>query len=599
MAGTCLITCSNSKWVIDSGATDHICSDLSMFDDNEKFDKRPNTIIVADGKHIVVEHVGKITFQNGIQLNKVLHVPGVRFNLISTHKLCRDMNCDIVFTNDKCLLQDKSQGTSLVLGSLESGLYTLSEQEDKVKTVQLAATSDEAKLWHLRLGHLPFNKLQYVDTSLKCSPEHGNTCQVCPKAKQTRLSFPVSFSTTHTKFEIIHVDVWGPYKALTHDKCSMFLAIVDDWTRHTWVFLIKNKSDVVSVMEHFLALIENQFGMSVKCVRSDNARELTEGKMKEIYQRKGIINQKSCVETPEQNAKVERKHRHLLETARALYFQSKVPIRFWGECLLCATHLIDRMPLRVINHSSPYEKLFGFKPSIAHLKVFGCLCYVSTLRSQRTKFDARAHPGVFLGYPPDQKAYKLLDLTSGKVIISRDVVFYERHLPFHFGDKFGKSPIYLPNDTSVTAIDDIQVPEPFVFQDFSNNDDISTGDVGGSILEPQVQEGSNSSTSVQSDVLHHNQAESAIQDDLLEAETRSSIEAVPRHSSRPHRAPVYLNDYVCATTTLNSHWCNLVSLRSYLKNNKVASPMLQTFKSQQVTYKHLRTQGGWKLCIKK
>ncbi|KAL2924641.1 Retrovirus-related Pol polyprotein from transposon RE2 [Bienertia sinuspersici] len=159
MASTCLITCLNSKWVIDSGATDHICSDLSMFDDYEKFDKRPNTITVADGKHIVVEHVGKITFQNGIQLNKVLHVPGVRFNLISTHKLCRDMNCDIVFTNDKCLLQDKSQGKSLVLGSLESGLYTLSEQEDKVKTVQLAATSDEAKLWHLRFVHLPFNKL--------------------------------------------------------------------------------------------------------------------------------------------------------------------------------------------------------------------------------------------------------------------------------------------------------------------------------------------------------------------------------------------------------------------------------------------------------
>ncbi|KAL2920586.1 Retrovirus-related Pol polyprotein from transposon RE1 [Bienertia sinuspersici] len=322
-AGTCLITCSNSKWVIDSGATDHICSDLNLFDEFEKFDKVPNTITVADGNHIVVKHIGTINFHNGIKLNKVLHVPGVKFNLISTHKLCRDMNCDIVFTNDKCLLQDKSQGSSLVLGSLDSGLYTLSKQEGKSGSVQLAAVSEEAKLWHLRFGHLPFSKLQYVDSSIKCDANHDEICQVCPKAKQARLPFPVSLSITNKSFEIIHVDVWGPYKVVTHDKCNMFFTIVDDWSRQTWVFMLRNKSEVVSVMEHFLFLIENQFGKTIKCIRSDNARELTEGRMKEIYQKKGIIHQRSCVETPEQNSKVERKHRHLLETARALYFQSK------------------------------------------------------------------------------------------------------------------------------------------------------------------------------------------------------------------------------------------------------------------------------------
>ncbi|KAL2927111.1 Retrovirus-related Pol polyprotein from transposon RE2 [Bienertia sinuspersici] len=138
-AGTCLITCSNSKWVIDSGATDHICSDLPLFDEFENFDKMPNTIKVADGKHIVVEHIGTVNFHNGIKLSKVLHVPGFKFNLISAHKLCKDMDCDIVLTNDKCLLQDTSQGSSLVLGNLDSGLYTLSKQEDKSSSIQLVA----------------------------------------------------------------------------------------------------------------------------------------------------------------------------------------------------------------------------------------------------------------------------------------------------------------------------------------------------------------------------------------------------------------------------------------------------------------------------
>ncbi|KAL2897989.1 Retrovirus-related Pol polyprotein from transposon RE2 [Bienertia sinuspersici] len=160
VAGTCLFTCSNSKWIIDSGATDYICLDLDLFDQYESFDRRPNTITVAYGKNIVVEHIGNIAFPNGVKLDRVLHVPGIKFNLISTHKLCQDMNCDIVFTNDKCILQGKSQRSSLVLGKLDSGLYTLSKQKDDDRSVLLAALSEEAKLWHLMFGHLPFNNLQ-------------------------------------------------------------------------------------------------------------------------------------------------------------------------------------------------------------------------------------------------------------------------------------------------------------------------------------------------------------------------------------------------------------------------------------------------------
>lgn len=153
--------------------------------------------------------------------------------------------------------------------------------------------------------------------------------------------------------------------------------------------------------------------------------------MQEVYTKRGIQHQTSCVETPQQNGIVERKHRHLLETARALFFQSKVPIRFWGECLLSAAHLINRMPLSTLEFRTPYEKLNGVKPSLAHLRVFGCLCFVSTLKSHRNKFDQRASPSVFLGYPTGQKAYKVLNLETNKIHVSRDVIFHEKHLPYH------------------------------------------------------------------------------------------------------------------------------------------------------------------------
>ena len=91
-------------------------------------------------------------------------------------------------------------------------------------------------------------------------------------------------------------------------------------------------------------MVYTQFNKRIKSIRSDNAKELTQGGTLAFYLEKGILNQTSCVENPQQNGVIERKHTHLLEVARELFFQSKIPICFWGDCVLYATHLINRMP---------------------------------------------------------------------------------------------------------------------------------------------------------------------------------------------------------------------------------------------------------------
>ena len=133
------------------------------------------------------------------------------------------------------------------------------------------------------------------------------------------------------------------------------------------------------------------------------------------------------------------KHKHLLQTARALYFYSKVPEQYWGECVLCAALLINRMPLQSLNYISPYEKLFGDPLDLEYLRVFGWLFYVSTIQVNITKFEPRAQPHVFMGYPPDKKGYKVLNLKTMQIQISRDVVFHEQHFPYH-----------LQNSTTIT-----------------------------------------------------------------------------------------------------------------------------------------------------
>ena len=116
--------------------------------------------------------------------------------------------------------------------------------------------------------------------------------------------------------------------------------------------------------------------------------------------------------------------------ARALLFQASLPIRFWGECVLTAAYLINYTPTKLHKLKSPYEILFGKRPSYTHLRVFGCLCYVHTHDRIRDKFDARATKCVFLGYPHGKKGWRVFDLLSQRIFVSRDVIFHENIYPF-------------------------------------------------------------------------------------------------------------------------------------------------------------------------
>lgn len=130
-------------------------------------------------------------------------------------------------------------------------------------------------------------------------------------------------------------------------------------------------------------------------VRTDNALELGLSKAAtDFLLSNSIIHQTSCSHTPLQNGFVERKHKHLLETSRALMFQSKLPKQFWGECILATTYLINRFPSKLMSGFSPYELLFYIKPDYSNLKHFGCLSYVCTSKQNKDKFSARAIPCV-------------------------------------------------------------------------------------------------------------------------------------------------------------------------------------------------------------
>ncbi|KAL9224910.1 hypothetical protein vseg_000891 [Gypsophila vaccaria] len=134
------------------------------------------------------------------------------------------------------------------------------------------------------------------------------------------------------------------------------------------------------------------------------------------------------VRTPQQNARVERKHRHILNVGRALRFQGGLPIDFWGECVLTAAYLINRTPTRILEGKTPFELLFGRKADLSLLRVFGCLAYAKVLNPS-DKFASRSRRCIFVGYPFGKKGWNLFDLETGEYFQSRDVSFIETDFP--------------------------------------------------------------------------------------------------------------------------------------------------------------------------
>ena len=176
-------------------------------------------------------------------------------------------------------------------------------------------------------------------------------------------------------------------------------------------------------------MVANQFSLTIKTFRSDGGGEFTSDEFKPYLLNHGITHHISCPHTPQQNGVVERKHRHIIETAIMLLSQASLPSSFWTFAVQTALTLINFHPTLVLNWKSPWFRLYSTLPNLTQLKVFGCACYPHLRPYTAHKLEPRTRECIFICYPTHSKGYLCLDPQSKHVYTSRHVVFNEAKFP--------------------------------------------------------------------------------------------------------------------------------------------------------------------------
>ncbi|CAA7059937.1 unnamed protein product [Microthlaspi erraticum] len=391
--------------------------------------------MVADGNFLPITHTGSavISSSSGIlPLRDVLVCLAIATSLLSVFKVTTNYPCFFKFNCDGVIVKDKVTKGRIILGRNSEGLYALSDDKPAVfLSIRQQAASDV--VWHRRLGHPNDQALHHLSSinAIRINKRTNQVRESCSLGKSARLPFSLSEFVATKPLQRIHCDLWGPFPTVSVKGFRYYVILIDNWSRFSWIYPLKLKSDFFSVFLSFQKLVENQFNTKIGTFQSDGEGEFTSTQFLAHLQDSGIQHYMSCPHTPQQNGLAERKHRYVTELGLSMMFQSKMPSKYWVEAFFTANYLTNLLPTTTLaSKESPYQKLFGSPPVYASLRKFGCACFPTLRDYADNKFDPKSLKCVFMGYSAKLKGYRCLYPPTGRVYISRHVIFDENRFPF-------------------------------------------------------------------------------------------------------------------------------------------------------------------------
>ncbi|GJZ09548.1 retrovirus-related pol polyprotein from transposon TNT 1-94 [Tanacetum coccineum] len=371
--------------------------------------------------------------QGNVIISRVYYVEGLRHNLFSVGQFC-DADLEVAFQKNTCFIQNL-EGVDLLSGSRDTNLYTIS-LDDMLKTSPICLLSKASKtkswLWYCRLSHLNFSTLNKLAKDglargipkLKFHKDH--LCSACALGKSKKSSHqPKAKDTNQEKLYLLHMDLCGPMRVESINEKKYILVIVDDYSRFTWVKFLRSKDEAPDAIIKCIKNIQVHLNATVRNVRTDNGTEFVNQTLRDFYENVSISHQNSIARTPKQNGVVERQNRTLVEAARTMLIFSKAPLFLWAEALNTACYTQSRSLIRLRYNKTPYELMHDKKPDLSFFHVFGSLCYPTNDSEDLGKLNAKADIGIFVGYAPVKKAFRIYNRRTQKIIETIHVTFDE------------------------------------------------------------------------------------------------------------------------------------------------------------------------------
>ena len=443
-----MIDVNHNTWWIDSGSSIHVTNSLQGLHDLRKPVGSEQSIYSGNKMPSHVEAIGtcKLVLSSGfiLSLEKTFYVPGFSRNLISVSRLI-SVGYSFNFSDSGFSLSNKSEIVGY--GILSDNLFRLNLQNDdnyatmhvhgNVGIKRCVMNEESSMLWHRRLGHISIDRIKrLVNDGVLSTLDFADfeTCISCIKGKQTNKSKKGAKRSSEL-LEIIHSDICSPDMDAYRDK--YFVSYIDDYSRYMYLYLLNNKNEALDAFKVFKAEVEKQCGKQIKIVRSDRGGEYygryTEngqapGPFAKFLQEHGIVAQYTMPGSPDQNGVAERRNRTLLDMVRSMLASSKLPESLWTEALKTAVYILNRVPTKAIP-KTPFELFKGWKPSLRHVRVWGCPSEVRVYNPQEKKLDPRTISGYFVGYAERSKGYRFYCPShSTRFVESRNAKFLENDL---------------------------------------------------------------------------------------------------------------------------------------------------------------------------
>ncbi|KAD4384796.1 hypothetical protein E3N88_24964 [Mikania micrantha] len=395
----------------------------------------------------------KWTSGKELTLSNVLYVPDIRKSLVSGWLLNKH-GFRLVFESDKFVLTKR--GMFVGKGYAQNGMFKLNviaKVENMNENVSTSAyLIESSNVWHGRLGHVNFNSMRRL-IKLDCIPkfviDSRYKCTTCVEAKQTRSSFK-SVERITEPLDIIHTDVCDLKSIPTRGGNKYFITFIDDSTRYCYVYLLKSKDEAIDKFVLYKTEVENQLNKKIKVLRSDRGGEYV-SPFSDLCAQNGIIHECTAPYSPQQNGIAERKNRTLKEMINAMLISSGMSQDMWGEAILSATYLLNKIPFKK-KDVTPYELWMGRKPSYKYLKVWGCLAKVVVPPPKVQRIGIKIMDCVFIGYAHHSSAYRFLVYDSKNPEIHKNTIMESRNASF-FEEVFPCLKKELPSST--TPVDEI------------------------------------------------------------------------------------------------------------------------------------------------